>query len=410
MDDWKSIMPRGEERAPGVNNKIIDLYKNQSVIGPRENKLYLSGSHIEIKLSPKIKYIYYWAEMMDDLSYMKPRDFVKRDLVERLDSYRPERKVLELLLYMDLKSLGQISDPTGKDRNLNEKVNILNSSSMLLYILFGMVFFINFPYSMYLTAQYFAGTIVVLMSIAFIGLIIFLVALYKIYFYYNEKKPQFYIMSDLFVGIVELILIYGTHLSSTSANISLLLFILLMFISVLSLKVDKWLKSGKEKLSQRLPIHFRIAGLIGNERVTLIPEMIFAKDRFLKILSTADTTIDGKCPRCNGSGKLINIVTCPSCGGSRLPTYSYNRDNQLVEKFCKTCSGSGTVNKEENCEFCVNGKVPVEKYEKELKEKITLLSNKISSFNDNFQKNIDEVNKEIGYINKKISIWNSKTV
>jgi hypothetical protein len=385
------------------NKDILDVYESVNELGPGENRLHMFGSGVSLELSPNIKSIYAWARQMHYLNKSSPQEFLQMEVRDNIFDYTKEKSIMRVLNTKNDKWVESIPNPTKKDKRLKKKGDILEHLTRFIYILYAIIFLIDIFYSIYLIGHYFNSLEGLGGVVGFVTLITFLALLLA-----EGEEPIFFIVLDIFAVSIESFLIYKSYLISIFPTLSVILFALVMMLSGFWFLAGNSAYSTMVNLSKRLPSEFRSEDITGDEKVRKISKLVFAKEKFLSLLSNADTTIDNTCPSCNGTGRTSYTGTCGKCNGSGNSVRWYGNESEYTR--CDTCSGTGSVTKYAKCSLCFYGKIPAEKYEKELKERISNLINTLSSINDDIREKIEKVNHEIDNLNRKISIWNSKVV
>ncbi len=378
------------------NAEIMNVYKNVTKLGPREVRLARSGSKVSIELSPSLKAIYSWVRQMNHLERNKPEDFLQMELRDNGFDLKNEKKIMRVLLTEDINSIEKIKPAGGAEKIAKIEKKILSSSESFLSFLFIAFFVINWLYSTYVSG----GLLEIFFPVILILFIFSIVVDIKFFLFITAI-------------LIEIYFVYFSILTASFNILNIFLFPGAVIPYYILINMDKFEKRLDEKLSFRLPDKYRKSGIIGDERVRFVEKTVYAKEKFLNLLKNADTTIDNRCPFCNGYGfnQTEERIYCPRCGGSGKVSYYDRSEGNLSFANCTYCQGTGSVTKyvKVGCSHCFSGIIPSEEFEEELRRRIANLMDEIGRIDDRIKEKIEIVNREIDILNKKISIWNSKT-
>lgn len=394
--------------------------------------LYVSNNRIKINISPLIKYVYYWILMMFDITRLEKYRFIRKYITSKCFSSPNEKILVETIMNQDENSIRAIGNPGEAEGQALKSKNTISRLYDRVFIFFGIVFIIEFLYSLYIILILFHTPMIV---VTFIGIIVFIYSILKIT---EPVQKSYFIISDLISTFTTVIIIYPTFpisffgnihllmfgqtffrtilpLSTFLRNIDILLFASQIGLSLYSLYLILKIKSKDRVLARRLPKVFRDLGFLGTEKINEIPKIPNSKENIVNLLKNFNTNISDLCPNCKGSGLDEEFETCKFCNGSGRTHYhgykNINDDYQTSwDEPCLACGGKGGWYNTVPCKYCSNGHIDSRRYESEMGEFLQTMIGRINDFGDNVYKKINEINNEIDTINKKVIIWNSKTL
>lgn len=389
--------------------KMIDMSEGSNLAEGQVCGLYISKNTIMIALNQSIKYIYYWITMMKSITNMEKDVFIKRYITSKFFSLQDKKNVLEAIVDLDEESIKSIHAPSKEEIMALDSIKGIFKLYDRIFIFFWCFFILYFLYSLYVLSVFFPY---LLPLFVLIGAIILIYSFLKIT---EPAEGKYLIVGNVISVLAVSFIIYFTSLKSYLTDIDLLLFFVQVGLSFYLLHLHLKSKSKGKQMTKRLPNSLRNRGIVGTEKIDLLPQIPSSKENFVHFLSSFNTSMSDLCPNCNGSGFVEEFVLCKQCGGrgtQLVRGYKTINDDYETTSYesCSSCNGSGGKTITVSCGYCFEGRIDSQIYQTELKEFIEVLIKRINSFGDEAYKKINEINRELDHINKKILIWNSKTL